>query len=242
MEDCILITGASRGIGKAIAMEFASKGKNIVVLCKNNYDKLLELKKEISKYNISCYAYQIDVSSYKEVIKLAQQLDEQRITISSIINNAGICFFGLLQDMEISQWNNIINTNLSSVFYICKTFIDNMIYEHKGCIINISSVWGNVGASCEVAYSASKGGVNSFTKALAKELAPSGISVNAIACGAINTDMNSNLSKSDIEELDNEIPFGRFGLPEEVAALVYNIYSSPSYLTGQIITLDGGWI
>ena len=144
--------------------------------------------------------------------------------------------------MSFDEWNNCINTNLSSVFYTSKLCIPQMIQKKQGHIINISSVWGNVGASCEVAYSASKGGVNAFTKALAKELAPSGIQVNAIAFGLIDTDMNAHLTDEDKVELTNEIPMGRAGSIEDAGKMVLSILSSPSYMTGQIISMDGGWL
>lgn len=238
----VLITGASRGIGNAIAIEFAKQGHSLVLVSKSSIQLLETLKEHLtSKYQIPCECFLTDVSDYNSVCTLKQMLDEKNIVISTIINNAGISHFGLIQDTDIALWNKVIETNLSSCFYVCKTFIDDMVRTQTGHIINISSVWGTVGASCEVAYSASKGGVNAFTKALAKELAPSGISVNAIACGAIDTEMNQRLSTEERECLENEIPAGRMGTPEEVAKLAYKIARSDVYLTGQIITIDGGW-
>ena len=159
-----------------------------------------------------------------------------------VINNAGISYVGLLTDMTISDWNQIINTNLTSAFVICRKFLPGMIRQRSGQIINISSVWGNVGASMEVAYSTSKGGINSFTKALAKEVAPSRVQVNAIACGLIDTDMNACFSEEDLANVVSEIPADRMGRPEEVAELCLQLVQAPGYLTGQIIALDGGWI
>ena len=158
-----------------------------------------------------------------------------------LINNAGISHVGLLSDMSLLEWNQVIQVNLTSLFCCCKHAIPAMVQRKSGVIINISSVWGNVGASCEVAYSASKGGVNAFTKALAKELAPSGISVNAIACGAIDTRMNHCFSQEERMQLAEEIPLGRLGAPQEVARLALSVACAPQYMTGQIITLDGGW-
>ena len=241
MNEYILITGASRGIGRAIALNFASNGHNIVILSKSNYESLLCVKTKAETNGTICHAFRCDVSNYEDITKLKNVLDEMNIRITCLINNAGICHFGLLQELEVSMWQNLMDTNLSSVFYMGKTFIPDMINVHSGCIINISSVWGNTGASCEAAYSASKGGVNSLTKALAKELAPSHINVNAISCGAIDTSMNERLSAKERIDLENEIPYGRMGLDSEVANLTYNIYKSTDYLTGQIITLDGGW-
>lgn len=242
MDNYILITGASRGIGKAIALEFAKHGHNIVIISKSNFEDLKKVQKEAAEMNINCIARQCDVSDYSNILKLKEYLGYSDIHINCIINNAGISHFGLLQDMDIEEWNNVMNTNLSSVFYTSKCFLDDMIQEKSGSIINISSVWGVCGASCEVAYSTAKGGINAFTKALAKELAPSHISVNAIACGAIDTSMNNRLSPEEKTSLEEEIPFGRMGTAKEVAKLTYNIFTSPNYLTGQIITFDGGWI
>ena len=241
MKKFTLITGASRGIGRSIAIKFANAGTNLIIISKSNYDDLLETKSLCESSGNICHCYKCDVSQYDEIVNLKKSLTKYNMEISCIINNAGICHFGLTQDMEVLEWQNIINTNFSSVFYVCKAFLPDMLHQQSGCIINISSVWGNIGASCEVAYSASKGGVNSFTKALAKELAPSHINVNAIACGAIDTNMNNRLSVEERSSLENEIPYGRMGLDYEVAELAYNIFKSPNYLTGQIITLDGAW-
>ena len=161
--------------------------------------------------------------------------------VDVVINNAGISYVGLLQDMTVESWNDIISTNLSAAFYTSKYAIPLMLHNHAGHIINISSVWGNIGAATEVAYSASKGGLNSFTKALAKELAPSNIQVNALACGLIDTSMNSNLTKEDMDTLIHEIPAGRQGSCEDVGKAVISLLNMPTYFTGQIVTLDGGW-
>lgn len=149
---------------------------------------------------------------------------------------------GLFQDMTPEEWKQILDTNLSSAFYTSKLAVTNMIQQKSGKIINISSVWGNAGASTEAAYSASKGGLNSFTKALAKELAPSNIQVNAIALGMMDTDMNNCFSMEEKASIIEDIPAGRMGNPKEAAELVINLLKSPAYLTGQIITLDGGWL
>lgn len=234
-----LVTGASRGIGKAIADMLAREGFNLHLICKSNIDLLKENATAYeNKYGISVKCYCGDVSDSK----FAQKVFEEIPSIDLLINNAGISYFGLLQDMSDEEWNTIIGCNLSSVFYFCREATKKMVTRHQGKIINISSVWGGCGASLEAAYSATKGGVDSLTKALAKELAPSGISVNAIACGMIDTDMNAHLSDEDIASVVDEIPFCRMGAPSEVAQMVKSIVDAPSYLTGQIIKLDGGWI
>lgn len=241
MNKYALITGASRGIGRAIALEFARNGKNVIILSSKSPKDLETVKSEILTYGVDCKSFITDVSDYQNVCTLKSSLYDLSIEADCIINNAGISYFGLIQDMTPEEWNKTIHTNLSSVFYMTKQFIPDMIHNKNGCIINISSVWGNVGASCEAAYSASKGGINAFTKSLAKELAPSGIRVNAIACGAIDTDMNNRLSDMEKKELESEIPMGRMGTPDEVAVSAYALYKAGNYMTGQIITLDGGW-
>ena len=179
---------------------------------------------------------------YADVERLFSEATGHFGDIDILINNAGISHIGLLQDMSIEEWNNIVNTNLSSVFFCCKLAIPGMVRKQSGSIINISSVWGVAGASCEAAYSATKGGINSFTKALAKELAPSGINVNAIACGVMDTDMNHCFSDEEMQDIIEEIPAGRMGAPDEAASLALSISEGTSYLTGQVIVLDGGYI
>ena len=237
-----LITGASRGIGKSIALSLASKGYNIAITCVKNIDQLELVKQEIEALGVQCLAMTSDVGNYDSVRTLFDTIKEVYGGIDVLVNNAGISHVGLLTDLSCEEWHQLMDTNLNSLFYCCKCAIPYMLHQKAGRIINISSVWGDVGASCEVAYSASKGGMNSFTKALAKELAPSNIQVNAISCGAIDTEMNSFLSEEDRENLTNEIPASRLGKTEEVAELVCQLATSPSYLTGQIIRIDGGWI
>jgi 3-oxoacyl-[acyl-carrier protein] reductase len=171
-----------------------------------------------------------------------KQLEEEKIAVDLLIHNAGISHIGLTQDMSVALWQQLINTNLNSAFYFTKALIPQMVAKQDGRILFISSVWGTCGASCETAYSASKGGLNTFTKALAKELAPSHIAVNAIACGAIDTEMNSFLSPEEKAALEAEIPAGRMGLPEEVASFALQLASAPEYLTGQVIGFDGAWL
>lgn len=239
----VLITGASRGIGRAIACAFAKEGYRLIINCSKSEPELLALKNELTTaYHTEVLAHIGDISDYSYVTQLFEDAMAQFGGIDIVINNAGISHIGLLSDMSIDEWNRIVGTNLTSVFSTCKLAIPYMVHQKSGKIINISSVWGNVGASCEVAYSACKGGINSFTRALAKELAPSNIQVNAIACGVIDTKMNACFSEEERQALADEIPAGRFGTPEEVAALALQLCTDNTYLTGQIITLDGGWI
>ena len=162
--------------------------------------------------------------------------------LNILINNAGIAWFGLLTDMTDNDWDKILATNLSSVFYCSRAAIPYMVSKKCGKILNISSMWGTVGASCEVAYSATKSGIHGLTRALAKELAPSNIQVNAIACGVIDTEMNGRLNEEERQDLMDEIPSGRFADPKEVAELALKLTDTPAYMTGQIIGIDGGFI
>lgn len=238
MRRTAFITGASRGIGKAIATALAAHDYDLYLVCRHSKEQLYRLKNELERnflINVTCFIG--DVGSYDFVSECFSEIEH----LDVLVNNAGVSYIGLVSEMTVADWDCIINTNLSSAFYTSKCAIPGMVREKSGKIINISSVWGNVGASMEVAYSASKGGMNAFTKALAKELAPSNIQVNAVACGVIDTDMNKCFSMEDIEILKGEIPADRMGTIEEVARLVVQIINSPSYLTGQIINLDGGW-
>lgn len=242
MNKTVVITGASRGIGKAIALKYAKAGNyNIVITCHNNSAMINEVKEAIQSYGCNCITYTGSLSDSSNVKELHSLALSAFGNIDILINNAGVSYIGLLTDMSDDDWNTVLGTNLNSVFYCCREFARTMLHNHSGSIINISSVWGNSGASCEVAYSASKGAINSFTKALAKELAPSGISVNAVACGLIDTDMNRCFDESELNSLYEEIPCGRAGKPSEVAELVFSVSEQTNYMTGQIITIDGGW-
>lgn len=234
----VLITGASRGIGRATAKAFAAQGCSLILTCSSSLEELQELASELeSQYRILCQAVQTDMGDPEAVGKLFEEIDDLDI----LVNNAGICHIGLLTDMTTEQWHRLMAVNLDACFYTCRAAIPLMLKKHSGKIINVSSVWGAQGASMEVAYSASKGGVNAFTRALAKELAPSNIQVNAIACGVIDTSMNQCLSPSDLDQLKAEIPADRLGTPQEAAQLILQIAQAPGYMTGQIITMDGGW-
>ena len=232
-----LVTGASRGIGKAIAEALAEAGYHLILTCSHTLPDLQEVAACLEeKYGITCTAMAADAS--EPIKKVFASLDH----LDVLVNNAGISYIGLLTDMSVEEWQHVLNTNLSSCFYTSRLAVPLMLLKHSGRIINISSVWGICGASCEVAYSATKGGINAMTRALAKELAPSSIQVNAIACGAIDTEMNQFLDEEERNALLEEIPAGRMGRAEEVGKLAYQLGSEDSYLTGQIIQLDGGWI
>ena len=239
-----IITGASKGIGRAISIALAKEhiADAFAIICKNNTKELEATADIMRSYNCTVYTYTCDIGSYDEVSSTIESIMAETGSIDILINNAAISHVGLLSDMTPSEWQASVNTNLSSVFNTCKSVVPHMIKKHSGKIINISSVWGLVGASCEVAYSATKGGVNAFTQALAKELAPSNITVNAIAFGAVDTTMNGHLSETEKAELCEEIPIGRMCTPEEAADSVIGLIKMPAYLTGEIIKVDGAWI
>lgn len=233
-----LITGASRGIGKAAAEAFAGAGYRLTLVCSRSMDALCALSDELcAAYAVPCVPFQADMGREEDVARLFASID----TLDVLVNNAGISHMGLLTDMTSEEWHRVMAVNLDSCFYACRAAIPIMLKKHRGKIINVSSVWGTQGASMEVAYSASKGGMNAFTRALAKELAPSNIQVNAIACGVIDTAMNGHLSPEELDTLRAEIPADRLGNPSEAAELILQTARAPAYMTGQIITIDGGW-
>lgn len=239
MNKRIMITGASRGIGAATARLMARQGYDLFLVCKSSIGLLEQLKEELEeRFRISCTVRQCDVADALQVERVLSEAGR----IDVLIHNAGISYVGLLQEMSLAEWHSVIDTNLNSAFYLSRAVLPQMVERKEGKLLFVSSVWGNVGASTEVAYSASKGGINSYTKALAKELAPSHIQVNAAAFGAIDTDMNRCFTKEELEELAQEIPADRLGRPEEAAKMILQILDSPEYLTGQVITMDGGWI
>lgn len=238
-----LITGSSRGIGKSIAVELSKAGAAVVI----NYSKDKEGAEETLKLIKDGGGYGIilkgDVSVYEDVNNMIDEIINKFQRLDILVNNAGISKIGLFMDAKESEWNKLLDVDLKGVINCSHYALKYMTAQKRGNIINISSIWGGVGASCEVIYSAAKGAVNSFTKALAKEMAPSNIRVNAIAPGVIDTDMNSFLSEEEKFNLTNEIPMMRFGSVEDIGKLASFLASDDSnYITGQIITVDGGMI
>lgn len=237
MNPKVLITGASRGIGRASAEAFAKEGFELYLTCLHSFDVLAQYQKFLEKeYHVPCHIFCCDMGNEEDVAAVFSQIDR----LDVLVNNAGISCTGLFTDLTSSKWENVLRTNLSSCFHTCHHAVPLMLREKKGKIINVSSLWGAQGASMEVAYSASKGGINAFTKALAKELAPSNIQVNA-AFGAIDTDMMKEYSEEDRALVCSEIPADRLGRPEEAAQPLLSLAHAPEYLTGQIVTMDGGW-
>lgn len=241
----VLVTGGSRGIGKAIVYAFANAGYNVIL----NYNQSEQSAREIVKDLEDCKGivemYKADVSNREEVDAMVEYVAHEFENIDVVVNNAGVSHVGLFQDIEEEDWKRVIDVNLTGVFNVTQSALrQDMLNKKNGTIINISSIWGITGASCEVAYSASKAGVVGFTKGLAKELAPSNITVNTIAPGAIATDMiYKEYSEKDIEEIEKNIPMGRLGTPIEIANLaLYLASDNARYITGQVISPNGGMV
>lgn len=238
MKKTVLVTGASGDIGQEICRTFVKNNFNVIGLYHSNIDSIKRLAAELG--DVFSY-YNVDLSDFQQVENFFNELISKNINLDILVNNAGISVLGLLQDITDTQWSTLWNTNVTSMVAMSKYSIPMFLKKGQGKIINISSVWGQRGASFEVCYSTTKGAMDSFTKALAKELAPSNIQVNAISCGIIDTKMNNHLDSEDIASIIEEIPASRLGTTRDVADAVYSLASSGSYLTGQIITVDGGW-
>lgn len=235
----ILITGASRGIGCQTAKFLAEKGNTIIANYNKSENEANQLLEETK--NLSLEIYKADVSKRDDVHKMVEYVLNKYGKIDVLINNAGIDEYKLFTDITDEDWERMIKNNLYSVFCTTQEVVKSMIHEKSGCIINISSIWGIVGGSLETHYSASKGGINALTKALAKELGPSNIRVNAIAPGAIDTDMNKDLTETELKDLEYQTPLGRIGTTLDIAKCV-NWLIEDTFTTGQIISPNGGWV
>ena len=228
-----LITGASRGIGRAIAEKLKDEYE-LFLICRKNTELLTGSTHDFPAKHL----YTGDAGDNRFIEDVFGDIS----SLDLLVNNAGIAHFDLIQDTAPADWDDVIRTDLTSVYNTCRCASRLMISRHEGRIINISSVWGTSGAACESAYAAAKGGINAFTRSLAKELAPSGISVNAIAPGVIDTDMNKRFSAEETAAIVEQIPACRLGTPGEIADAVYLLSKMPVYLTGQIIAVDGGYL
>lgn len=237
----VIVTGGSRGIGAEIVKMFAQSNYNVVLNYNKSEENARKIKEELEQQGKNIEIFKADVSNRKDVQKLVKYTIEKFKSIDILVNNAGISQVKLFTDIIDEDWEDMIKNNLYSVFYCTQEVIPTMINKKQGCIINISSVWGMVGGSCEVHYSAAKAGIDGMTKALAKELGPSNIRVNSIAPGIIDTDMNKNITENELENLKEEIPLGRIGYSKDIAKCVKWL-SEDEYITGQVISINGGWI
>lgn len=243
MSKVALVTGASRGIGREIALELARSGVSVAVNYYSSDEKAKELLLEIQSLNQNAQIYKADVSNDYEVSEMVHKIQSELGDIDIVVNNAGISQIGLFTDMTSSERDRMIGVNLIGAMNVAKAVLPSMIHYKRGSIINISSMWGEVGASCEVVYSAAKAGLIGFTKALAKEVGPSGIRVNCVSPGVIDTDMNSELSEADMNELINDIPLNRIGTPSDIAkAVKFLVSDKAAYITGQVLSVNGGMI
>lgn len=240
MEKVILVTGGSRGIGAELVKELAVLGYNVILNYNKSKAAAEEIQRDLKQKRIDIDIFKADVSKREEVNQLIDFVLEKYGKIDILINNAGISQIKLFTDITDEDWMQMLQTNLTSAFYTSQKAVKSMINQKSGCIINISSIWGEIGASCEVHYSAAKAGLDGMTRALAKELGPSNIRVNSIAPGIINTDMNKNLSKDEMENITQEIPLQRIGYPHSITNCVKWLIED-DYTTGQVISINGGW-
>ena len=239
----VLITGASRGIGAACARAFAQAGFNVAVNYNRSKENAESLARELRDLGVSAVAVQADVSDSASVRGMFDYVKANLGSVDVLVNNAGISHVGLLTEMTDGDWDTLLHTNLSSVFYCCKAALPDMIRAHSGVIVNVASMWGEVGASCEAAYSASKAGVIGLTKALAKEVGPSGIRVNAVSPGVVMTDMMKGFSAEDVAALRDEAPLMTLGAPEDIAeAVLYLSSDKARFITGQVLSVNGGMV
>ncbi len=243
MKKTVLITGASRGIGAECAYTFARNGYNVIINYNKSCEKAKYIENELYENGFSAISVCADVSDPKAAEKMFKAAEKAFGGVDVLVNNAAISYIKPIQDISLEEWNEVFRVNSTAAFICSKLALPFMIHKKSGSIINISSVWGMTGASCEVHYSASKAALIGFTKALAKELAPSGIRVNCVCPGAVNTDMNSHLSPQEVKSFCDEIPLERFAKPSEIASTVLFLASdAASYITGQTISPNGGFL
>lgn len=237
----VLVTGASGGIGRAIALELARRGWGVALQYRSHPQAAKELEEEILRLGGNAKAYGADLTDESQVDQLFSAAERDFGFLEGLVNNAGIAWKGLFTDMSLSDWRAVMDADLTSVFLCCRRALPPMIREKRGSIVNVSSMWGEVGASCEAAYSAAKAGVIGLTKALAKEEGPSGIRVNCLTPGVINTPMNGDLSPEDLAALREETPLERIGSPEEAAAAAAFLLEG-EFVTGQVLGVNGGLV
>ena len=243
MEKIALVTGASRGIGRAIATELARRGWAVAIGYRVRRDKAEELAQQLTEAGCRAMICQADVSRREEVEAIVRRVEENFGPVSLLVNNAGIAGQSLFQELTEERWHEFFSVNVDGAFYASRAVLPHMLHEHTGCIVNISSIWGQRGASCEVAYSATKAALIGLTRSLAAELAPSHIRVNCVAPGVIRTDMLDELPEELLPQLAEQTPLGRLGTPEDIAAAVAFLAApAAGFITGQVLTCDGGFI
>ena len=243
MSKNVLITGAGTGIGKETALLFAKNGYNVIIACNNSYNSAVELSKQILEFGVKSLVVKADLSSPDEIDKMFSEIYSNFTKIDVVINNAGISHVAQIQDTSLTDYNKVFDVNMKSIFLINNHVLPKMIENKYGRIINVSSMWGERGASCEVVYSSSKSAVIGYTKALSKEVGLSGITVNCVLPGLIDTEMNANLSDDDKKELIECTSVGRIGKPIDVAnAILFLASEESSFITGQTLGVDGGFI
>lgn len=236
-----LVTGASGGIGRAVALELARRGWGVALQYRRNQQAAQELEEEILKLGGNAKIYRADLTEEAQVEALFSAAEKDFGFLEGLVNNAGSAWKGLFTDMTLQDWQGVMDADLTSVFLCCRRALPAMIRQKRGSIVNVSSMWGQVGASCEAAYSAAKAGVIGLTKALAKEEGPSGVRVNCLAPGVIDTPMNGDLSLEDLDALREETPLERIGTPEETAKAAAFLLEQ-EFLTGQVLGLNGGLV
>lgn len=237
----IIITGGSRGIGKCLVENLAKDGNNVLLNYNKSEKQAKKIQADLRDEGIIIEIFKADVSKREEVRKMIEFALKKWGKVDVLINNAGIAKLQMFQDVTENDWNEIIDTNLKSAFYAIQEILPNMLHNKKGCIINISSIWGLVGASCESIYSVSKAGLDALTKSLAKELGPSNIRINSIAPGVIDTDMNSKIDEHIKNEIKSQTPLGKIGRPIDIYKCVKWIIED-EFTTGQIISINGGYV
>ncbi len=243
MKPTVLVTGASRGIGLAAARLFAAKGHPTVINYNRSREPALEAAREINASGGVAMAVKADVSRPEEVAAMFDKINGQLGGVGILVNNAAVARQSLFTDIDYDEWRSTFAVNVDGMFLCARAALPSMLREHRGSIVNLSSMWGQVGASCETLYSATKAAVIGLTKALAQEVGPSGIRVNCVAPGVIDTDMNSHLSVEDLRELADCTPLMRLGTPEEVARAIYFLSSDEaSFITGQVLCPNGGYV
>lgn len=241
----VLITGASGGIGRAIVKKFVQNGYTVIAQYNKNKTELKKLIEELESENLGGAIYPVtaDFTDLNSIDRMFEDIFTRYKKIDAVVNNAGVGLYKLITETTEQDWDKVFNVNIKSIYYLVNKVLPSMIDNKSGKIVNVSSMWGIAGASMEVAYSASKSALIGYTKALAKELAPSGINVNCVCPGVIDTEMNARFSKEEVDVLIEETPLNRLGKPNDVAELIYFLCSdSSSFITGQTISCDGGFI